>query len=724
MKKLKREGWKLMSGFLYGKDSDNIVTVTMDMPGETVNTMNAAFPGYMEETLARLEKEKDEITGVIITSAKESFFAGGDLKSLLTITEEDKPVFFNKINQMKSYLRRLETLGKPVVAAINGAALGGGYEICLATHYRIAQKNPKSEIGMPEVSLGLLPGGGGVVRMVRLFGLQNALPYLMEGKKLKPEKALEAGLVHELAENREDMMAKARAWILANPDAKQPWDQEKYKMPGGTPSSPAVAQMLAIAPAMLIKKTRGLMPAPEAILSAAVEGAQVDFDTAMRIESRYFTNLVVTPVAKNLINFFFQMNKVNAGDSRPKGIEKSKVKKLGILGAGMMGAGLAYVSAKAGIEVVLKDVSLENAEKGKSYSTQLLDKQIAKGRSTPEKKDGLLALIKPTADANDLAGCDLIIEAVFEDKDLKAKVTQEAEPFLNEGGVFASNTSTLPITGLAEASKNPELFIGLHFFSPVDKMPLVEIICGKKTNEKALALSFDFVQQIRKTPIVVNDSLGFYTSRVFGSFTDEGCALLEDGVNPIMIDNLSKLAGMPVGPLTILDEVSQQLVVKVRKANKKLLEAEGKKCEEVASDRVVKFVTEENGRNGKAYGGGFYDYPADGRKTVWPELTKHFFKADNKISFEDIKDRVIFRQVIEAVKCLEEGVLRSVQECNIGSIFGIGFPPHTGGQLQFINTYGINKFIGRANELAEKYGARFTPPALLLEKAEKREDFI
>lgn len=704
-----------MNGFQYVKDKDNIVTLTMDMPGEPVNAMNSVFTGYLEETLDRLEK--DEFVGVILTSGKETFFAGGDLKALLSLTDEDRPEFFKMVIRIKSLLRRLETLGKPVVAAINGAALGGGYEICLACHYRIAMKNPKTDIGLPEVSLGLLPGGGGIVRLVRLLGLEKAFPFLLEGTKCKPEKALETGLIDQLAEDNKDMIAKARAWILANPAANQPWDRDGYKIPGGLPSSPKIAQILAIAPAMLIKKTRGLMPAPESILSAAVEGAQVDFDTAMRIETRYFTELAGSPISKNLISFFFQMNKVNSGNSRPKGIEKSKVKKVGILGAGMMGAGIAYVSAKAGIEVVLKDVNQEAAEKGKSYSALLLDKQISKGRSTVEKKNALLDMIKPTADASDLAGCDLIIEAVFEDTKLKAKVIQEAESHLAEGVIFGSNTSTLPITMLAEASRNAENFIGLHFFSPVDKMPLVEIICGKNTSDHTLAKSFDFVQQIKKTPIVVNDSLGFYTSRVFGAFTDEGCALLEDGVQPILIDNLSKLAGMPVGPLASLDEVSLQLAVKVRKTNKELVESQGEDFPENATDRVMSVVAVKHGRNGKAYGGGFYDYHENIGKTIWPQLASLFHKVDNGIPNQDIKDRILFRQSLEAARCFEEGVLRSVQDCNIGSIFGIGFPPHTGGQLQFINSCGVAEFVKRAEELADKYGERFAPPKMLKKMA-------
>jgi 3-hydroxyacyl-CoA dehydrogenase/enoyl-CoA hydratase/3-hydroxybutyryl-CoA epimerase len=712
-----------MEGFRYEKDSDNIVTITVDMPGQKVNTISPEFLDCLTRTVERLET--DDISGVIITSGKESFFAGGDLNLLLEFTPDRSAEKLAGNLFIKDKFRRLELLGKPVVAAINGAALGGGFEICLAAHHRIAMKNPKTLIGLPEVSLGLLPGAGGITRLVRLLGLEKALPFLLEGSKLSVAEALKSGLIDEVANDRDGMLAMAKVWIKANPSAKQPWDEKEYQIPGGTiMTNPKIAQMVAMAPARLKKKTRGLRPAEEAILAAAVEGTQVDLETALRIEGRYLVSLLSTPVAKNLITNFFQTNAIKAGGSRPDGFEKRTVTKVGILGAGMMGAGIAYAAAKAGISVVLKDVNIEGAEKGKGYSAGLLDKQIAKGRATESDKESLLSLIRATADASDLAGCDLIIEAVFEDTALKNTVTREAEAYLAEGGIFASNTSTIPITGLAEVSKNPANFIGLHFFSPVDKMPLVEIICGKRTSEETLARAFDFVQQIRKTPIVVNDSRGFYTSRVFSSFLDEGCALLEDGIDPIVIDNLSKQAGMPVGPLAMRDEVSLKLGLDVRKANRKLVEAEGGVWKEQAMDRVFQVMVEVHGRLGKSYNGGFYDYPKGGSKSVWPKLHELFPKPETTMPYQDIKDRILFRQVIEAVKCLEEGVLRSVADCNIGSILGIGFPSHTGGQLQFINTYGIGRFVERATDLAARYGERFTPPALLTEKAKNGEAFV
>ncbi|MFI8608786.1 3-hydroxyacyl-CoA dehydrogenase NAD-binding domain-containing protein [Pseudomonas sp. NPDC077649] len=708
----------------YEKGQDNIVVLTIDMPGQSANTMNAVYREAMGQTVARLEAEKDAIAGVIITSAKKTFFAGGDLNELIKVTKADAKPFYDMVLGIKGQLRRLETLGKPVVAAINGAALGGGWEICLACHHRIALDNASVQLGLPEVTLGLLPGGGGVVRMVRLLGLEKALPYLAEGKKVRPDAALKAGLIHDIAATPEEMLAKARAWIAANPAAKQPWDVQGYKIPGGTPSSPNVAQMLAIAPSVLRDKTKGCFPAPEKIMCAAVEGAQVDFDTAQIIEARYFTELTTGQVAKNMIGtFWFQLNEINAGSSRPQGIAQYVTKKVGVLGAGMMGAGIAYVSAAAGIEVVLKDLSIEAAEKGKAYSAKLLDKKVSRGHMTAEKRDAFLARIKPTVSDADFAGCDLIIEAVFEDRELKAKVTAAAEAAALADAVIASNTSTLPITGLAGAVQKQDKFIGLHFFSPVDKMPLVEIIKGAKTSDETLARGFDYVLQIKKTPIVVEDSRGFFTSRVFGTFTNEGIAMLGEGVSAAMIEAEARKAGMPVGPLAISDEVSMSLMDHIRKQTVADLAAEGKSIPEHPAFAVIDLMLKEYKRPGKAAGGGFYDYPEGGKKHLWPQLKARFEKADAQISQEDVRDRILFIQAIETVRCVEEGVLKSVADANIGSIFGIGFAAWTGGALQFINQYGVKDFVARAQYLAEQYGERFLPPALLLEKVARGESF-
>ncbi|WP_025128737.1 3-hydroxyacyl-CoA dehydrogenase NAD-binding domain-containing protein [Pseudomonas sp. PH1b] len=708
----------------YEKGQDQIVVLTIDMPGQSANTMNAVYRDAMAGAVARLQAEQAAIAGVIITSAKKTFFAGGDLNELIKVGKPEAKAFYDMVLTLKGQLRALETLGKPVVAAINGAALGGGWEICLACHHRIALEGKSVQVGLPEVTLGLLPGGGGVVRMVRMLGLEKALPYLLEGKKVRPQQALQAGLVDELATDPDELLAKARAWILANPAAKQPWDVRGYQIPGGTPSNPKVAQMLAIAPSILRTKTQGCFPAPEKILCAAVEGAQVDFDTAQLIETRYFTELTTGQVAKNMIGtFWFQLNEINAGGSRPQGIATQVTKKLGVLGAGMMGAGIAYVSAVAGIEVVLKDISPEAAEKGKAHSAALLEKKVARGQLSSEQRDATLARIVTTAEDADLAGCDLIIEAVFEDRALKAQVSKAAQQVVGADAVIASNTSTLPITGLATAVPNPDKFIGLHFFSPVEKMPLVEIIKGAKTSDETLARGFDFVLQIKKTPIVVNDSRGFFTSRVFGTFTNEGIAMLGEGIGAPMIEAEARKAGMPVGPLAISDEVSLSLMSHIRQQTVKDLQAEGKPAIEHPAFAVIDLLLNEYKRAGKASGGGFYDYPAAGQKHLWPELRTRFYKADGQISPQDVRDRLLFIQAIETVRCVEEGVLLSTADANIGSIFGIGFAAWSGGALQFINQYGVQDFVARAQYLAQQYGERFTPPALLVEKARQGQLF-
>ncbi len=713
-----------MSAIRYEKDADQIVTLTIDMPGQSANTMNADYRAAMQETTARLLAEAKEISGIVIASAKDTFFAGGDLKELIQAQPENAQEFFTMVESLKAQLRLIETLGVPVAAAINGAALGGGWEIALACHHRVCLNSPKVKIGLPEVTLGLLPGGGGVVRMVRLLGLEKALPLLMEGKQLRPDKALAMGLVHELVETRDELVPRAKAWITANPKAKQPWDEKGYKLPGGAPSNPRVAQVLAVAPAMLLQKTRGCYPAPKAIMSAAVEGAQVDFDTATRIESRYFTQLATGQVAKNMIGtFWFQLNEIKAGGSRPADVPKAEFSKVGVLGAGMMGAGIAYAAATRGIDVVLKDVSQENAEKGKAYSEKLLAKQVSRGQKKESQKNDILARIQPTADAADLAGCDIIIEAVFENRELKAKVTQEAEAQAAPGALICSNTSTLPITGLAEASATRVNFIGLHFFSPVDKMPLVEIIRGAQTSDETLARAFDFVLQIDKTPIVVNDSRGFFTSRVFGTMVNEGIGMLAEGVHPALIEQAAAQAGFPVGPLALADEVSMGLMLHIRNQTKADFAAEGKSWDAHPAEAIVDEMVDEYKREGKAKGGGFYEYPKNGSKFLWPQLVERWTKADAGVSLEEARDRLLFIKAVETARCMQENVLESVRDANIGSIFGIGFPPWTGGALQFINQYGLPQFVTRARQLEAKYGPRFAPPQSLIDMAAAGETF-
>ncbi|MCO8109238.1 3-hydroxyacyl-CoA dehydrogenase NAD-binding domain-containing protein [Acinetobacter indicus] len=708
-----------MSAIQFEKNADNIVILTLDSPNQSANTMNADFRAALAETVEKL-KADEQIAGIIFRSAKKTFFAGGDLDELIQAQPEQASDFFQMVEGMKAQLRYIETRGIPVVAALNGTALGGGWELALGCHHRIALNDPKTRFGLPEVTLGLLPGGGGIVRMVRLLGLQTAFPFLIEGKQFGVEKALSLGLIHDTADSADEMLQKAINWIQAHPKSQQPFDVKGYKIPGGDPKHPAVAQMLAIAPAILRDKTKGCYPAPEAIMSAAVEGAQVDVDTALTIESRYFTYLATGQVSKNMIGTFWHgLNAIKSGASRPQDIPQWQAKKVGILGAGMMGAGIAYAAAIKGIAVILKDVAIENAEKGKAYSQKLLDKKVAQGRMTAEKRDQILARITPTASAADLASCDLIIEAVFENQQLKAQVTQEAEGYLTADGVMASNTSTLPISGLAQAAKDQSRFIGLHFFSPVDKMQLVEIIKGQNTNRETVAKAYDFVQQIGKTPIVVNDSRGFFTSRVFGTFVQEGLRMLAEGIHPAKIEMAALKAGMPVGPLAIQDEVSLTLSEHVAAETRKALQAEGKERPRSGADEVIETMIHQFNRKGKAAGAGFYDYPEGGKKSLWEGLS--YWKKEQTVDEQELIDRFLFVQSLDTLRCLEEGVLESVVDGNVGSIFGIGFAPWTGGALQFLNQYGLKDALNRAQALEQRYGERFAPPQLLKDKVAQGE---
>ena len=692
---------------------DGIATLTFDEPGSPVNTMCADWQRDLSTATGLVVSDKALIKGIILASAKSTFFAGADLKSTMRLTPADAPRVFAEIEQTKKNFRTLETLGVPVVSCINGAALGGGWEVALVGHHRVAVDNPKIQLGLPEITLGLIPGATGITKMTRLLGLMGAQPFILESKLFNPREALDLGLVHELVPaNGDDVSASLRTaallWIAANPKAQHPWDAKDYKIPGGTPANPKIAGMLTVAPAMLKQKTRGLYPAPEAALAAMAEGAMVDYDTATRVESRYLAKLIVSPVARNMINtFFFNMNAIKSGQSRPKDVPRYKSKKVGILGAGMMGAGIAYAQASRGIETVLEDVSLENAQRGKAYSVKLTQPRVDKGRMSPHDQQALLERITPTAHPADLQGCDLIIEAVFENRELKAAVTREAEPMLAQGGFFASNTSTLPISSLAQASVNPAKFVGIHFFSPVDKMKLVEIIRGKETDDETVARAYDYVQALGKLPIVVNDSRGFYTSRTFGTFVMEGAAMLGEGIPAPVIENASMQAGMPVGPLAVLDETALSLSVHVLDQTRDDFHAEGKTYEATPGELLVERMVKELKRAGRAAGGGFYDYPAGQKKALWPELKTLFEKPAHAWDLQEVKDRLLYRQAVETARCLAEGVLTSVHDGNIGSIFGIGFPAWAGGALQFIYGMGIDAFEARCAQLAGKFGPGF-----------------
>ncbi len=724
------------SAVRYERDADGIVTLTLDDPTASANTMTELYKESMEAAVERLYTEQADVTGVVIASAKKTFFAGGNLKNMAQATKADAQRIFEAGEAIKASLRQLEKFPRPVVAALNGAALGGGFEIALAANRRIAVDDRSIKLGLPEATLGLLPGGGGVTRVVRMLGLQPALmDVLMSGTQFDPQGALAKGLIDEVVATQDDLIPAAKAWLASVKDdadaALNPWDRAGYKMPGGTPRSPGLAAFLPMFPALLRKQTKGAVyPAPRAILSAAVEGASTDFDTASRIESRYLTNLIVNQQAKNMIQaFFFDLQAINSGSLRPQGIERYRATKVGVLGAGMMGAGIAYSCARAGMDVVLKDVSIEGAEKGKAYTAKLNAKGIERGKLTQEKADQLLARITATADPADLAGCDLVIEAVFEDPALKAQVFAEVAPFVNKDALLCSNTSTLPITELATGIDRPADFIGLHFFSPVDKMPLVEIIRGKETSDEALAKAYDVVQQIKKTPIVVNDSRGFYTSRVIGTMVNEGLAMLAEGVHPVSLERAATQDGYPVGTLQLSDELNMELMAKIRKATKEAAERDGTEVVAHPADHVVETMLAA-GRPSRLKGAGFYEYDENGRRTgLWSGLAEAFPPAAEQIPFQDIKDRLLFIEALETAKCFEEGVITSAAAANIGSIMGIGFPANTGGAAQFMTGYerdgdlGLTAFVARADELAAAYGEKFAPSAYLRGLAERGESF-
>jgi 3-hydroxyacyl-CoA dehydrogenase/enoyl-CoA hydratase/3-hydroxybutyryl-CoA epimerase len=711
----------------WDRDDDGVVILTLDDPNQSANTMNAAYAASITATVDRLQAERDEITGVIITSAKKTFFAGGDLNDLKSATREHSDEIAKFVHDGKAVLRRLETLGRPVVAAVNGSALGGGLEIALACHHRIVVDDPKIQLGFPEVQLGLLPGAGGVTRTVRMIGIVNALmQLLMQGQRIRPEKAKEIGIVDELVATRDDLIPAAKQWIAANPEAQQPWDVKGYKIPGGTPSTPALAQNLPAFPANLRKQIKGAnYPAPHHIMAAAVEGAQVDFDNASEIEGRYFVDLVTSQVAKNMIQaFFFDLQRATGDRGRPAEIDRFEPTKVVVLGAGMMGAAIAYVCAKAGLEVVLKDVDQGAADKGKSYSKRLVDKAVERGRSTQEQADELLARITPTSDPAAAGGAELVIEAVFEDPGVKAQVFAEIEPHLAADALLGSNTSTLPITGLAQGVSRPADFIGLHFFSPVDKMPLLEIIRGEATTDETVYRALDVAKLIKKTPIVVNDSRGFFTSRVIGTFINEGIAMLLEGVPAPTIEQASSQAGYPAPVLQLSDELNLKLMRKIRDAAKAAAQGDGGPWDGHPSEAVIDRMIDE-GRTGRLEGAGFYEYEDGKRTRLWRGLKDAFPPVDDpsQLSLKDLEERMLVIESIETVKCLDEGVIESVADANIGSIFGIGFPGWSGGVLQYINGYegGLTGFVARARELAERYGERFEPPASLVEKAERGE---
>lgn len=703
-------------------DADGVAIATVDVKDKPMNVITNEF---MDDIFAVAERiaSDDKIGGAVITSGKSSFMAGADLKHLVATFDErtDAAEVYSWCRKLQQAYRALETCGKPVAAAINGTALGGGLELALACHYRVVGNDPKTKLGQPEVQIGLMPGAGGTQRLLRLMGIEAALRMNTEGRHIAPAKALEMGFVDEVVEPGKEIEA-ARAWVLSTEVTGAPWDEKGFKVPGGAGlMHPAAVQTQTVGAALMQKMTNHNYPAPLAIMSATYEGSVLPMDKALDVESKYFTRLLMDPTSRNMTRtLFLSKGEADKLVRRPEGPGKRPVTKLGILGAGMMGAGIAYVSAYAGMDVVLLDMSRENAEKGKDYSRKLLQKRIDRGRMDADRAADILERITTTDSYGELDDCELVIEAVFEDVAIKADVTAKTEAVIPGNATFASNTSTLPITGLADASKRPEQFIGIHFFSPVDKMPLVEIIVGEKTGDEAIAQALDYVQQIRKTPIVVNDSRGFYTSRVFGTYSKEGIMMLAEGVNPALIENVAKHAGMPVGPLAVTDEVSIELSYHVLKMTR---EALGDAHVPTAADEVlVKFI-EELGRKGKKSGQGFYDYPQGGKKHLWPGLGEHYPLAAEQPATDEVRKRILYVQAIDSVRCLEEGVVTHPADADIGSIFGWGFPPYTGGTISFIETVGLARFVAEADRLADAYGERFKVPDSLREMARKGETF-
>jgi len=711
-----------------GPDDAGVVVLVFDDPEQAVNTVNAGYVASMQYAIDRLEAERDAISGVVISSGKRSFFAGGDLRDLRALSRDNAEEYRARVTQVKGQLRRLERLGRPVVAAINGAALGGGLELALAAHHRVIVGDAGAVVGFPEVTFGLLPGGGGVVRAVRMLGVVGALTgLLLQGRRLRPAEALELGLVDEVVADVGALVPAAKAWIAAHPEAVQRWDVEGYRIPGGTPSSPALAAVLPALPASLRKQLRGAnYPAPRHILAAAVEGAQVDVESAFAIETRYFVELATGQVAKNMMQaFFFDLQQVN-GQGQGEGGAAFDPGRVVVLGAGMMGAGIAYVCAKAGMEVVLKDVSMEAAQKGKAYSQGLVERAVARGRFTPEQGDALLARITPTTDPAAAGGAELVIEAVFEDPQVKDAVLREIEPHVAGDALLGSNTSSLPIGELSAAVTRPGDFLGLHFFSPVDKMPLLEIVRGRDTGDAAVGRALDFARRIGKTPIVVSDSRGFFTSRVIATFLNEGIMMLLEGVPAPSIEQASAQAGYPASVLQLSDELSMELMVDVRNAARAAARAAGTEWEDHPAYTVMERMVAQ-GRPGRAKGGGFYEYRDGRRAGFWPGLRELFAPVGDpsSIDLRELQERMLFIEALEAVRCLDEGVISSVAAANVGSILGIGYPGWTGGVLQYINGYdgGPAGFVARARQLATSHGPRFDPPASLIDKADRGEHY-
>src|SRR5579871_1519246 len=717
-----------LTNFKWDVDADGIATIAWDSPGRSMNVLTGST--IADLALAGEQLATDPaLKGLVITSAKTNGFCAGAALDEMEGTATGRPTLsreeaaiarFKGVMQFHRVLRALEKCGKPVAAAINGLALGGGFEVTLACHYRVVSDNPKIQLGLPEAKVGVLPGGGGTQRLPRLIGAMAALQLMLKGETVDPQKALALGMISAVAPPAE-LVARAKEWIKSAKEPKQPWDRSEFHIPGGGPYSKSASQVFMMGNAMLRKESYGNYPAQRYIMRCVYEGLLLPIDAACRIEARYFAKLLGEPESRAMIrSLFLSLQELGKGARRPKAEPKTAVKTLGVLGAGVMGAGIAYVSALAGIDVVLIDMTPEKAEAGRATAAGMMDRQIARGRATEEKKAQLLARIHPAADFAALAPADLVIEAVFEDRRIKAEATGKAEGVMKPDAIFGSNTSTLPITGLAEASTRPENFVGVHFFSPVDRMGLVEIILGQKTSPRALATAIDFVSQIRKTPIVVNDSRGFYTSRCFGTYTREGMAMLTEGIHPAMIENVGRMAGMPMGPLEVMDSVGADTALRITRQTRKELGREGND----ASEELLAWLVEKSGRPGRKTGKGFYDYDAKGKRLrLWPDLVRLRETWRTDASVDEMKARFLSIQALEAARCFEEKVITDPRDADVGAILGWGFAPFTGGPISYIDTVGAAAFVARCEAFASRYGERFVPNPLLREMAAAGESF-
>lgn len=715
-------------------DGDGVALITIDLKDQSMNVWNAALIREFADVVDKVLGD-DKIVGAVITSGKDSgFIAGADLRMLgdQDLTGTPKEVFEQSF-AMSALFRKMETGGhsardlakgaytKPFAAAINGLALGGGLEVCLACHYRVASDSPKVQLGLPEVMVGLLPGAGGTQRVPRLAGVQNALQLCTSGKPLKADAALAQNIIHEIVPHGE-IVVKAKDWVKANPKARQPWDEKKFKFPGGAGAmDPRVVPIFMGAAVMSQGQTFHNMPQVDKILSCVYEGSIVPIDTGLRIESKYFTTLLMSDQTQNMIRTLF-VNKQAAekGAARPKSVDKVEIRKVGVLGAGMMGAGIAYVTAKAGADVVLLDRDEAAAEKGKDYSRKLNDKGVSRGKLSKEKSEEMLARIHTTENYDDLKDVDLIIEAVFEDPKVKKDVIEKTEAVIRDEVVFASNTSTIPITNLAKFSKRPDQFIGIHFFSPVDKMPLVEIIPGAESGDLPLAAALDYVGLIKKTPIVVSDTRGFYCNSVVVPYLNEAARMVKEGINPALIDNSARNLGMPVGPLALMDETSQELGLRIMRAARAEL---GDAYEPNGVEDLLENFVEKWNRPGKKGGAGFYDYPEGGQKKLWPGLAEHYPLLENQPSAEEVEERLLFIQLAAVAKMYDQNVVHDPQSADLGAIFGWGFAPWTGGPMSHIDTIGVDEFVRISDNLAQKYGERFAPPSSFRDKAKAGENF-